>query len=698
MTSYYGASPVINNELGIRVKYLFSGIKNPPALMCQTNISAKGRKKGKPSKIIAMPALAPGKWHEQIIPLSVLGDYNGEKLLRVHIFPEFVPGISSSAKLYVKEISVVSQNNMDTFKKDFTKSENTASQLPVKKQKRYCSIFPKPYWYTDKKTFYAPYVYKMLNDDGFNVIGVPGTSTYTPPRDLQSRVERFIRTGETAMKYPGMMIYPKMTMCWKYPMDAKDKFSKMVWYSGYQQHMVCPVDENYWNERIFPYCLAYAKASKKVPVFAIMMDWEIYPDLTKGKKFRGVYGICYCDNCWKRFEQKTGIKLPDLPFKKRNQYLIKNNLRLKYSDVFYARLRSLAGKLRQETDKINPKLSYWLIPAMSGAFLTELGKTLSSSQAPIVVSDEDTYGKPSLALSDSEGVKSVVGIVKHDIDYLNKLKVPYIYLAAIMGDQNPKFHGRQAIEMAKLCDGIWVWELSSEKSYKHGRKNLMKYLSQANREIRNGTFKIPNDWLKENSGNTVKIPEGKKGVGISGMKLDILKYPAEAYPYQLNQLTPGSLTDTRLVILQNFNAKLDKDSPVVKQLRSYVKNGGRLLLTHDTGFFMASPFPEIVKGYFLPEERGDVRHILDTKLNVVPNKIVPEFAGKTFQASFNDHLVFTPGKAGQVLIKNKYGHPVVVAGTFGKGKVVFSGCYYKRIKKDSTELKLTEAIINWLFK
>jgi hypothetical protein len=697
LAGYFGASPVINKELGIKIKYLYTGIKNPPALKCQVNINAEGRKKGKVTAPLSLPEASPGKWREQFVPLSLFSDVEGKKLLRIHVFPEFTPGISEDAKLYISEISVVSQKNMADFRKDFAVTGKAEAVVPVKKEKRYCAIFPKPYWYTDKKTFYAPRVYKMLHEDGFNVIGVPGTSTYSLPEDLPARVERFINTGEAAQQYPGMTVYPKMTMCWHFPLGG-EKFSKMVWFSGYRQHLVCPVDENYWNERILPYCLAYAKASLKVPVFAIMQDWEIYPDNSKGKKFRGVYGVCYCDECWKRFSEKSGIKLPDLPFAERNKYLIDKGLRHKYNEVFYSRLRGLAGKLRSETDKINPKLSYWLIPSMDGTFLTELAQALATKQAPIVISDEGTYGKPSLALSNAEGVKSVVEIVKHDLKYLNTLKVPYIYLAAIMGEQEPEFHGVQAIEMAKLCDGIWLWELSKEEDYKYGRKNLMKYLSQANREIKSGTFKIPGEWLKEKSAENVKIPAGKKGVGLSGMKLPLFKFPDRAYPYELKTLSAAALRDAGMVILQNFNAKLDSESPVVKELREYVKNGGSLFLGHDTGFFMASPFPEIVEGYLLPKERGDIRHILDTALTVEPNRILPSFAGKTYEAGFNDHLVFRPGKEGQVLVKDKYGYPVIVAGTFGKGKVVFSGCYYRKCAADSFERKLTEAIFDWLLK
>jgi hypothetical protein len=592
----------------------------------------------------------------------------------------------------VREISVIREKGL-TYEKTAEKTVNETTSLVPAKHKRYCAIFPKPFWYTDKKTFYAPKVYKMLYEDGFNVIGVPGSSTtFVRPAEVPGRVERFIATGKALAKYPDMQVYPKITMCWQYPVDVDNRYSKVVWFNGYEANLACPVDDAYWRERIIPYCLAYAKASKQVPVFAIMLDWEIYIK----NKFRNVYGLCYCDKCWKRFEKESGVKLPELGFKERNKYLVKNNLRLKYSNIYYNHLKALGRELRRETDKINPKLSYWFLPSMNGGFLTELGKTLATEKAPIIVCNENTYGKPSLALSDDDGVKSVVKMVKNDLRYLRRTGIPFKYLAAVMPDQNPEFHGRQAIETARLCDGIWIWELGKAGHYKHGRRKVMDILSKANKEIRSGSFEIPGAWLGTKKKAVNKIPAGKIGVGISAIKSGILKLPANAHVYELKEISAAHLKNTSLVVLQNFNARLDADSPTVKLLRQYVKDGGSLMLIHDSGYFMDSPFPEIVKGHFVPKEQGDGRHILDTKIKISePCIAAPGLAGKVYTASFNDHLVFEKGPQGEVFAVDKYDYPVITGGKFGKGKVIFNGCYYRETKPDSVEMRFLGKLISW---
>jgi hypothetical protein len=226
----------------------------------------------------------------------------------------------------------------------------------------------------------------------------------------------------------------------------------------------------------------------------------------------------------------------------------------------------------------------------------------------------------------------------------------------------------------------------------------MDILSKANKEIRSGNFKIPAEWENKKSISMDSVPAGKTGVAVSGISGSILKLPENAHLYELKEISEAHLKNASLVILQNFNAKLDADSPTVKLLRDYVKNGGNLMLLHDSGFFMASPFPEIVAGHFIPKEQGDGRHILDTTIKISnPCVIAPSLAGETYKTSFNDHLVFKIGKEGQVFAADKYNYPVIAGGKLGKGRVLFNGCYYRKVKTDSREMLFLEAMIKWFF-
>ena len=50
-----------------------------------------------------------------------------------------------------------------------------------------------------------------------------------------------------------------------------------------------------------------------------------------------------------------------------------------------------------------------------------------------------------------------------------------------------------------------------------------------------------------------------------------------------------------------------------------------------------------------------------------------------------------------MLAHDRYGHPVIVAATVGKGRVVYSGCWYGRLTDTgSVEARLTRALLEWL--
>jgi hypothetical protein len=56
-----------------------------------------------------------------------------------------------------------------------------------------------------------------------------------------------------------------------------------------------------------------------------------------------------------------------------------------------------------------------------------------------------------------------------------------------------------------------------------------------------------------------------------------------------------------------------------------------------------------------------------------PNLI---YEGKPYIAEFPDHVIFKPGIAGRVLVKNRFNNAVVVSGCSGKGRMVYAGCYF----------------------
>ena len=60
-------------------------------------------------------------------------------------------------------------------------------------------------------------------------------------------------------------------------------------------------------------------------------------------------------------------------------------------------------------------------------------------------------------------------------------------------------------------------------------------------------------------------------------------------------------------------------------------------------------------------------------------------------------MIFQPGPQGTVLVTNRFGDPVYVAGTVGQGRVVYSGCYYGyQAPLAGSERALVLDLVHWL--
>lgn len=99
----------------------------------------------------------------------------------------------------------------------------------------------------------------------------------------------------------------------------------------------------------------------------------------------------------------------------------------------------------------------------------------------------------------------------------------------------------------------------------------------------------------------------------------------------------------------------------------------------------------------IPELVVDGRHPI---VNELTDKT--QFAVSVFTHHDHSHIAyegstFDPGPNGQVLIRNAFGDPVVLAGQVGKGHVVFSGFHYGRgTSTDSADHHIYEEALRWL--
>lgn len=681
----------VGGDLRLRVRYRFNGPQASKAkLVLRLTSLPKGERdprgggKSRGEHVVEPLAEIDG-WQTIDTPVTRLGLPVGHGLYRVHITgraPEGCRGL----RLCVRDIALHDGTGAAASAAAPVRAPSTPGTITGEKIR---AVYPKTLWHTDSKCRFSEDALRWLHSSGFNYVG-PARGDEAALRMLGERARRI-----------GLRIYGSRAVCYKRRNGEQQWKSLMVWFNGTEQDIACPASDEFWKEALVEPCTLYARVSREVPLVAALIDWEIYAR----PKFRGVYGPCYCARCLARYRERTGSKIPDLPPAERCRWLRKQGEMAQYDNAFYQRIVELARGLRKAIDKENPKLSIFLIP-WSSPFLEAVARGVATKQAPVWVSNESTYGKASPSIPDDAAIAANVNTCLADRRRLDELGIPYRYLAATYnGWGSPEFHGRALIRMAQVSHGYWFFEDVGWYRKTEGRidrSDLYRCYAHANAEIRFGTYDDPWRWGERTHERLApQVPEGKIGVGLSGDsggRLAALLDPERYFTYAAPSLDIDSLGQTRVLVLQNFNARLDANSPVVRCLRELVLRGGGLFLGHDTGYFMASPFPKIVRGPSIPPEKGDSRHILDLKIQIQSDaQLLGDLAGQSFETSFNDHLVFEVGPKGIVLARDRYGYLVMVAGQAGKGRVVYSGCWYGRLADTTcTEARVTRGLLAWL--
>ena len=120
-------------------------------------------------------------------------------------------------------------------------------------------------------------------------------------------------------------------------------------------------------------------------------------------------------------------------------------------------------------------------------------------------------------------------------------------------------------------------------------------------------------------------------------------------------------------------------------LRDWVAGGGRLLLTRDAVGFAWHPrwFREVGVGVSRPTRRT-IEFVVD------------DAPVKTLIHMSSDHVIIQPGSGATVLARDPVnGAPVIVEGTFGKGKVIL--CGFAIGSPDDQFMSADEAaVLKWL--
>ena len=527
---------------------------------------------------------------------------------------------------------------------------------------------------------------------GFNVVS---------PRKGNDDLAEVRRIASLAGKH-GMRHLPWMRGTLLVPEDEPaDSGKRLVWADGTEQDLYSPNAEELWawmSGRI----LDYARISVDEPaLMGVFMDFENYAPRSQSD----VYALSYDRLILEQFGSAKGIDVPELPREDRKRWLEYNGHDDAFAEFQVDSWRRRCRSLRQAVDAINRGFQFCVRPA-PGTFFIEhaVWPEWTSEEAPLILADGTTRGRPA-------------GLVPHDEALVaNRRRIeprpqrvtvePIRYLGGInpiVRGADPEFSAKNAVMLADVTDGYWVFYEGPK--YEGDHADYFRWFAWANAAIAAGRFEAqrePRQTVDPEDAPTLQSTTAKPQVALYGMKPRIVKMLEEDGRFELHELSglsPAYLRHLDVVVLQNFNVELEFEHEWVQALRAFVVEGGGLMIAHDTGWFMASPLPEIAVRDVPTQRVESVRHVVETDLQVM---LAHEALGglqeeARFATEFRDHMIFRAGGQGKVVIENLLGDPVYVIGEMGRGRAVFTGSYYGYTKPLAwPERQAFVGCINWL--
>ena len=167
------------------------------------------------------------------------------------------------------------------------------------------------------------------------------------------------------------------------------------------------------------------------------------------------------------------------------------------------------------------------------------------------------------------------------------------------------------------------------------------------------------------TGSGVKVGVFQDGYGAPGI-LPLVRASAGYTAEYLTSLRPAWLAACDVVILPQPRSTAPLSQSDYDAIKAYVKNGGKVLLTHDAVGYRSFPvlFPSVCQ--------GGRRHVAETQFTMV----LPDETRERGAHTYYDHIILRPGRASRVLARAPAGNgeaAVAVAGPVGAGRVAATG-------------------------
>lgn len=307
-----------------------------------------------------------------------------------------------------------------------------------------------------------------IKEAGFNIIS---------PRKGGTESDRVRHVSRLAQKHG--MYY----VAWMRGSIKTDTGLKYVHADGSEQSMYSPnADELWaWMTRIV---LEHARISLEIPsMIGTFFDFENYGPRKRGKG--DLYQLSYDAVIIKKFFEGKSTALPDFLPAEREPWLRENGLLKEFSSFQINYWRMKAKKLRKQVDAINPHYLMILYPAPGTLFMTEaLYLEWATAQAPLVLADASTYGKPMNNMPDVLALAANKKRLSGRFRTVKKRHIPVLYLGGIdpiVRGATPEFCGKNASMISEVTDGYWVFYEGPEYDGEH--PEYFKRFKEANEDI-----------------------------------------------------------------------------------------------------------------------------------------------------------------------------------------------------------------------
>jgi hypothetical protein len=330
---------------------------------------------------------------------------------------------------------------------------------------------------------------KEAAEAGFNVFS---------PRRGHDRLEEVVEVTEWCEKY-GIYHMPWMRGTLAAPDGPEADGKRVVWANGSEQPLWSVNSDEFW-EWTHQYIVEYARLSaENAHLMGVFLDYENYAPGKQGN----LYSLSYDDIIMGKFAEARGIELPELDLVARRGWLEEQGLHEVFSEFQVNHWRERCRRLREAVDEHNPKFQFCIYPAPGTPFMVEATyPEWGTQEAPLILADAGTYGRPSRFLPEAEAVEGNRQRLLNGMKIAQDAGIPFMYSGGIdpvVAGADPEFCGKNAVMISDVTDGYWIFY--EGPTYEEDHPEYFKWFAWANKAIAQGNFaaqhaprETPEDW------------------------------------------------------------------------------------------------------------------------------------------------------------------------------------------------------------